>query len=996
LLEKFADTYIDPVEYATEIAACHNHGDPAFIEGCYSSLNWHRDSRKLLLVAVLVLATISPLVQTVGATFFFDPLVMLHWKADPSLRSFLAEHSTKSQAQVRVVVVFSYVPSSGQIQQLLRLGTLETFTGHVATMHLPLNLLPRIASLDFVQHVSYPRALARQLDTSVPEILADQVWNTVKDTGSNSVNGTGVVIGIVDTGIDYHHRDFFFPNGTSKILYIWDQSTTGNAPLGFDYGNECSRADIESGTCSEIDGSTNGFDPGHGTAVAAVAASSGEAATFFASCLRYDGATWHDDTQLCQASGTSSPLLESPSDYRYFGNLNEFNQVFFDIKSPGSYRNFIWEYSHGSQKWAPLQVESNQTSDLARNGTVFFTPPADWAPDSVDGRTGQYWVRMRTDGVRDTATVEHIQAGPPYRGVAPGALIIAVKLRDGSDASILDGTNFIARKARELGLPYVINDSLADSLGAHDGSDSLELAFTDLADTGVPIVIVAGNSRSANRHVSGKLSPGQSVSVPWVNDPANNPNYVDLWYSVSDNLAISVRTPNGFSVQGPTPESGVNTPDGNIIILPDERPTGREWSVNLTTTNPLRWSFTLTAITVSNGKWDAWTESNAGGGPTQFIQKTEGVLAGLYEIDPTDTIDSPGNAKGVITVGDYVTKYFWRSGCDSCIDYTTSIGKRGIWWVTTSAVGNISLLSGMGPTRDGRIKPDIVAPGENIAAARASNAPEKYSDPDNYHQVWRGTSFSAAHVTGVIALMLQMNHYLSPNEIKSILTETGREDQFTGPIDKQTGSPLWGWGKVNALNSTLDAMGLYAVRVEIDSVGLPLVTNLTRDGEKVARITLNQTRTVVLEFQRGGNHTVSLSPYLTAQPGTRYALEELPWTFSSGGVRRFHYKLQFYLQVTSEYGYATGTGWYDANSTAVANVIPQVTQGHEFQGWIGAASSSSEAVEVKMDSSKVLIATWRPTSGQNMASILGVAMAIAISVVIALLVRYRYLRRTSR
>ena len=65
------------------------------------------------MIAVLILAAISPLVQTVGATFFFDPLVMLHWKADPGLRSFLAEHSTKSQAQVRVLIVFSYVPSSG-------------------------------------------------------------------------------------------------------------------------------------------------------------------------------------------------------------------------------------------------------------------------------------------------------------------------------------------------------------------------------------------------------------------------------------------------------------------------------------------------------------------------------------------------------------------------------------------------------------------------------------------------------------------------------------------------------------------------------------------------------------------------------------------------------------------------------------------------------------------------------------------------------------------
>jgi len=996
MLRKFEDTYIHPIQYGTEIATCHNYGDHAFIEGCYCQLSSRRDVQKVLLVAVLSLATVSPLIQAVGATFFFDPRVILHWKADPALRSFLAERSTKSQEQVRILIVFSDVPSTRQMRELLALGTLETFTGDVATMHLPLSLLPQIAALDFVNHVSYPRTVNSQLDVSVPEIMADKVWNTVRDAEGNSVNGTGVVVGIVDTGIDYHHGDFFFPNGTSKILYIWDQSVDGNAPQGFDYGNECSRNNIEAATCSEIDGVTNGFDPGHGTAVAAVAASSGQATALFASCLRYDGTMWHDDVKLCQDSQNSSPLLASTSDYRYFGNMGRFNQVFFNIESGGSYGSFIWEYSQGSGKWAPLQVESNQTLGLDRSGTVFFTPPANWTTDTVDGRTGQYWIRLSTQDASRTATVRHLQANPPYKGVAPSALIIAVKLRDGSDASILDGTNYIARKAEALGLPFVINDSLGDSIGSHDGTDPLELAFTDLAVDGVPITVVAGNSRNLNQHVSGRLYPGPSVTVSWINDPTNNPNYVDLWYSVRDDLAISVRTPNGLNITGPTPESGVNTRDGNVTILPDERASGKEWLVQITTTNPLRWSMTLTAITIADGKWDAWTE------PGQFVPNTEATLAGFYKIDPSDTIDYPGNARGVITVGDYMTKYYWLSGCTSCIDYTTSIGKRGVWWVTAAAVGNITLYSGMGPTRDGRTKPDIVAPGENIAAARATNAPERHSDPDDDHQIWRGTSFSAPHVAGIVALMLQMNHYLSPNEIKTILTEDARQDQFTGSINPRTGSPLWGWGKVNALNSTLDTMKLYAVRVEIDSVGIPLTTNLTRDGEGVATATLNQTRTIILEFQHGGNHTVSLSPYLSVRPGARYALEELPWTFSSGGVRRFHYKLQFFLQVTSAYGYATGTGWYDANSTAVANVIPQVIQGHQFQGWTGSISSDSQAIEVRMDSSKDLIATWRPVSGAasitniSIADILGSVMAIVVSVVIALVARYRYARRALR
>ncbi len=949
----------------------------------------------LLLAAVLVLATISPLAQTVGATFFFDPLVTLHWKADPGLRSFLAEHSTKSQEQVRVLIVFSDVPSSSQIRELTGLSTLETFTGHVATIHLPLSRLSQVASLDFVNHLSHPRQLSARLDRSVPDLLVDTVWDTVRDASGNSVNGTGVVVGIVDTGIDLAHRDFFFENGTSKILYVWDQSVSGKTPEGFDYGNECTRIDIGAGRCGEIDGETNpllGADStGHGTAVAAVAASSGQSGRFFESCLRYDGAAWENDTRQCQDSNSSFALMAATSDYLYLGSLYRFNRAFFDIQTAGEYGSALWEYSQGSGSWGSLEVESNQTSGFTRSGTIFFTPPSNWKTDALGGSASQYWIRVKAANIERPAIVGHVQISPPYKGVAPGAFIIVVKLSDGSDDRILDGINYVARRARQLDLPFVINDSTGDSLGSHDGTEPLEIAFTDLAADGIPIVVAAGNSRNAHLHVSGKLSPGQAVSVQWYAAETGN-QYVDLWYPVTDVIGITVRSPDGTNVSGPTPDSGVNTRSGNVIITPDERPTGKEWWVNITSANPLRWTFTLTAISVEDGKWNAWTE------PGQFANP-QGPAASLYRIDPSDTIDYPGNSRGAIAVGSYVTRDLWRSGCDSCIDYTSSIGIRGIWKFhgeTSVVVGNVTFDSGMGPTRDGRMKPEITAPGANIIAARAFNRPQLFSDPDNYHQVWRGTSFSAAHLTGVIALMLQMNHYLSPNEIKTILAETGREDRFTGPIDKEIGSPLWGWGKANALNSTLDAMELYAVGVEIDSVGLPLATNLTRDGEKVATVTLNQTRTVVLEFQRGGNHTVSLSPYLTAQPGTRYVLEELPWTFSSGGVRRFHYKLQFYLQVTSEYGYATGTGWYDANSTAVASVIPKVIQGHEFHGWIGSVSSGSEAVEVKMDSSKVLIATWGPASVQSMANILGLAMAIAISVVIALLVRYRYLKRTSR
>ena len=101
----------------------------------------------------------------------------------------------------------------------------------------------------------------------------------MSDSSGRVVNGTGVIIGFDDvTGIDYLHKDFYYKNGTSKVLYIWDQSSNGNPPSGYTYGNECNTAQIQSQVCTEVDSSPNSAGTtGHGTAVAAVAASTGQA-----------------------------------------------------------------------------------------------------------------------------------------------------------------------------------------------------------------------------------------------------------------------------------------------------------------------------------------------------------------------------------------------------------------------------------------------------------------------------------------------------------------------------------------------------------------------------------------------------------------------------------------------------------------------------------------------------------------------------------------------
>jgi hypothetical protein len=102
--------------------------------------------------------------------------------------------------------------------------------------------------------------------------------NKVRTNSDININltGEGVLIGIVDTGIDYSHEAFINPDGSSKIVYIWDQTINYNSepPDGFTYGTEFSKEDITNALKSS--------DPlfivpskdeiGHGTMIAGIVA----------------------------------------------------------------------------------------------------------------------------------------------------------------------------------------------------------------------------------------------------------------------------------------------------------------------------------------------------------------------------------------------------------------------------------------------------------------------------------------------------------------------------------------------------------------------------------------------------------------------------------------------------------------------------------------------------------------------------------------------------
>src|SRR5690606_926764 len=86
-------------------------------------------------------------------------------------------------------------------------------------------------------------------------------------------NGEGILMGIIDTGVDFNHADFKDSLGNTRIKYLWDQKPTSGStvPSPFGYGIEWTETQINMAQCTQSDMAYYG----HGTGVAGIAAGNG-------------------------------------------------------------------------------------------------------------------------------------------------------------------------------------------------------------------------------------------------------------------------------------------------------------------------------------------------------------------------------------------------------------------------------------------------------------------------------------------------------------------------------------------------------------------------------------------------------------------------------------------------------------------------------------------------------------------------------------------------
>jgi serine protease AprX len=145
----------------------------------------------------------------------------------------------------------------------------------------------------------------------------------------------------------------------------------------------------------------------------------------------------------------------------------------------------------------------------------------------------------------------------------------------------------------------------------------------------------------------------------------------------------------------------------------------------------------------------------AGNGGYGVVTTDQGSQAAAHAL----TIDDPGNADLPITVG------------------STHRDKPHTY--------GVSFFSGRGPTADGRMKPDLVAPGERIVSCALMKDPMRPADAVPFREK-SGTSMAAPHVSGAAAAFLSVRQEFvgAPQRVKEILqlgaTDLKRRPEFQG------------------------------------------------------------------------------------------------------------------------------------------------------------------------------------------------------------------------
>lgn len=573
-------------------------------------------------------------------------------------------------------------------------GVLHSALGPICTAELPLHAIAAFAAEATVTKIESSKEVKLYNEKGKELIGADKVQAGQLPDGV-SYTGKGVIVGVVDTGIDFLHPDFRSKGDSTacRVQFIWDQTAQeGTQPETFPYGAEWTHQQIQTEIQTQAGVVMQRDSSGHGTHVSGTAAG-----------LR--GVAYDADIVVVK-----TPLVGN-GDYRFTTSAKTLEAVYY-----------IYQKAIALDKPCVVNMSLGFNFGAPHDGTSLFEQGID------------YMVNSRA-----------------------GFIVCASAGNEGANYSHHGGYQLTA-------------DSVWTYINGLNGATWYAVADQKYDDSIYVSVIV--DSATASFTGQGIVNQKTIFQSPWMllkDMKAMDEIYYPIVYGDSDTTAMIRLVAANYDEERT-----------ELYAYPRDR-------FVVTTDSPSARVHLYKLAFKGAGSFHAWTQALNGFAINlpSFRAKTDSRYKAS---DNKYTIGIPATANNVIAVGAYVNR-------NSYVDVAGRT-QRGLNY-SNQSTGAIAFFSSIGPTMDGRQKPEFSAPGLNVASSLSRYASVDSSEMvDAQTAVFSGTSMSCPLTAGAVALYLQQHPSATYADITAAIDSTTQKDAFTtsaGSLPNNT----WGFGKLD-------------------------------------------------------------------------------------------------------------------------------------------------------------------------------------------------------
>lgn len=624
-------------------------------------------------------------------------------------------------------------------------GIVRSVIGDIMTAFVPVDFLTTLDGLDEVSGIEASKMLRSLNDSSRANT---GVATLQADFEGVAYNGANVVVGVIDTGLDYSSNDFDNSSATTRVQYLRFQTASGTSISV----TECANDKIVDGTCTIP--ATNDSPTSHGTHVAGIAAGSDST---------YTGCAPAADIMMVR-NDFSDDIDEGDGTFSG-GVLDGVDEIFkkADILDKPAVVNL----SQGTH------IGAHDNTSLLEQGIN----------SAVEGG-------YKTSGGKSYGRSVVVAAGNEH-------IVDAILGSTSSLAGGIHATINVADGASQAWRLWVLD--ISDESGVYAPGRTPLIADAWLGSGQAGKCSVAANVYAYTSATSGATTTSDAVAATG-----------DVLIS-SEGTATAQSTNKKAKAIIATDASDAQNQKPRALFgySPGESGTWVDIETDASSTG-----YVMDVIVRASGgscTGNMWIE---GGG--SYVNFMKNIDTGAFDVangdngngysfsvgDNSMTIDIPGTASGVITVGAYLqpkpaggSTSKWTAENGTTYD-ATNISEPSTAQVNGGTVGSRCPFSSIGPTADNRTKPDIMAPGDPIISTLATGYDLDDSPPlivNSGHFKLQGTSQATPHIAGLVALLYQKNNRLTAADVKSAITGTATAAMVVGKASNENG-----YGKVNA------------------------------------------------------------------------------------------------------------------------------------------------------------------------------------------------------